>query len=236
MTDNERYYTTKVYLDRLAKGMDPLTGEDLPLDTVLNNVYVCRAFALASEVFDEVIKNGCRVTPNKDRRERLAFSITEQQRDKIVVTESPVSVTVIARRVERVLDKDVKPLVPTKITEWLESEGFLTTIVGQDGKHTRVATENGESLGIVTKEENLRGEIIKKSYYDINAQAFVVANLDKIAEQTDERRRFGDREKTEEAAEEKTEEKEKEESPAETPPEKKKKTKKKDQPSEPKSA
>ena len=123
---------------------------------------------------------------------------------------------------ERVLDKDIRPLAPTKITEWLESEGFLTTVVGADGRHTRVATENGESLGIVTKEEDLRGEIIKKNYYDINAQAFVVANLDKIAEQTDERRRFGDREKTEAKGE--TAEKEKEESPAETPPEKKKKT------------
>lgn len=234
MTDNERYYTTKIYLDRLAKGMDPLTGEDLPLDTVLNNVYVCRAFALASEVFDKVIKNGCRVTPVTDRRERLAFSITEQQRDKIVVSESPVSVTVIARRVERVLDRDVKPLAPTKITEWLEAEGFLTTVVSENGRHTRVATANGESLGIVTKDEDLRGETIKKSYYDINAQAFVVANLDKIAEQTDERRRFGDKGKEEEKEPE--EAKEKEEPQVETPPEKKKKSKKKDQPSEPKSA
>ena len=30
MTENERYYTTKIYLDKLANGMNPLTGEDLP--------------------------------------------------------------------------------------------------------------------------------------------------------------------------------------------------------------
>lgn len=213
MTDNERYYTTKIYLDKLANGMNPVTGEDLPEDTILNDIYLCRAFALAADIIEEVIRNGCRVTPIRDTRDRLPFSITEQQRGKIVMSEAPVAISVISRRVERVLDRDIRPIAPAKMTEWLEAQGLLKTLVDENGKRTRVSTEEGEKLGIVTRKESMRnGEEILKNYYDINAQAFVIANLTEIAAFTDTRIRYG------------SPEKEKEE-PKEAPPESKKKGK-----------
>ncbi|MCQ2488441.1 MAG: hypothetical protein MJ143_04100 [Clostridia bacterium] len=192
MTDNERYYTAKIYMDKLANGMNPLTGEDLPEDTVLNNVYLCRAFSLAASVLDEAIKNGCRVQPF-EKSKMLPFQIDQEQKSKIRISESPVTVTAITNRIEKVLDKDIKPLAPVKITQWLEMQGFLESKFNEEaGERSRVATEEGERLGIESRSEMLRGQMRYRTFYNINAQAFIIANLEKIAEETSQSFVFAD--------------------------------------------
>lgn len=209
MTDTERYYTTKIYLDKLANGMNPLTGEDLPEDTVLNNVYLCRAFALASSVLEEAIKNGCRVSPY-EKNKMLPFTLTEEQRSKIRVSEEPVTVTAITNRVERVLDRDVRPLAPVKVTQWLEMQGLLESKLNEEtGERARVATEEGEALGIESRNEMLRGQMRYRTFYNINAQAFIIANLEKIAEETSSSFSFADDSVSTPILEEPQEEKEK---------------------------
>ena len=42
MTELETMQRAKMYLDKLARGVDPITDRELPEDTVLNNVRICR--------------------------------------------------------------------------------------------------------------------------------------------------------------------------------------------------
>lgn len=183
MTDLERMHTTKLYLDKLANGEDPMSGEDLPGDTVLNNVYLCRAFAFASSILEEVIKNGC-VVSSKNETKR-PFTITEEQRSKIRMSEEPVVVTSITNRISAVLDRDVKRIAPFKVAEWLEREGLLERVLSEEtGRYERVATSSGEVIGIETKEATYKDMTIKKNYYNLNAQAFIIANLEAIADQS----------------------------------------------------
>lgn len=215
MTDLERIHTTKLYLDKLANGEDPINGEDLPEDTVLNNVYLCRAFAYASSILGEVIKNGGVVSKKNENRVR-PFAITEEQRSKIKLSEEPVVVTSITNRIAAVLDNDVKRIIPFKVTEWLEKEGLLERVFSDEsGRFERIATHAGEVIGIETKNGEYNGIPIKKNFYNLNAQAFIIANLEAIAGQTS----VALEEPVEESPEQKTEEK-----PA---PKKKRATKKK---------
>ena len=184
MTDLERIHTTKLYLDKLANGEDPINGEDLPEDTVLNNVYLCRAFAYASSILGEVIKNGG-VISKRDANRKNPFAITEEQRSKIRMSEEPVVVTSITNRISAVLDRDVKRIAPFKVAEWLEREGLLERVFSEEsGRYERVATPAGEVIGIETKDGEYKGITIKKNYYNLNAQAFIIANLEAIAEQS----------------------------------------------------
>lgn len=50
MTELETMQRAKMYLDKLARGIDPITGQELPEDTVLNNVRLCRCFHYVSGV------------------------------------------------------------------------------------------------------------------------------------------------------------------------------------------
>jgi hypothetical protein len=48
ITELDKQKRAKEYLDKLAEGIDPLTHEPLPQDTVLNNVRLARCFFYVS--------------------------------------------------------------------------------------------------------------------------------------------------------------------------------------------
>ncbi len=178
-TDYERCYTAKIYLEKLSNGMDPFTGDDLPEDTMLNDVYLCRTFALAADIIDLFIKNGCKINSGS-KAERQPFRITEAQKGNITLTEEEVSITTIANRINKVLDADVRKIQGFHIANWLEYEGLLTTELVA-GKRNRVPTEEGKIVGITGNLINFQGREFIKNMYNVNAQAFIIANLDDIA-------------------------------------------------------
>ena len=58
MTELEKLERARMYLDKLANGIDPLTDQELPDDTMLNNVRLARCFFYAADVLRRVIENG----------------------------------------------------------------------------------------------------------------------------------------------------------------------------------
>ena len=58
MTELETMQRAKGYLDKLALGIDPLTGREVPEDSVLNNVRLARCFFYVSDVLERLISNG----------------------------------------------------------------------------------------------------------------------------------------------------------------------------------
>lgn len=78
MTELETMQRAKMYLDKLAQGIDPISGQEIPNDSVLNNVRLARCFFYVSGILDQVIANGGRraagpVCPG-DAGEGRAFS------------------------------------------------------------------------------------------------------------------------------------------------------------------
>ena len=58
MTELETMQRAKMYLDKLAQGINPITDEEVPEDSVLNNVRLARCFFYVSGVLDQLIANG----------------------------------------------------------------------------------------------------------------------------------------------------------------------------------
>ena len=48
MTELETMQRAKMYLDKLARGIDPITDREMPEDAVLNNVRICRCLHYVS--------------------------------------------------------------------------------------------------------------------------------------------------------------------------------------------
>ena len=85
MTELEIMQRAKVYMDKLAQGIDPISDQEMPEDSVLNNVRLARCFFYVSGVLDQVIANGGNVkkTPKKD------FYVTEEELRRIAVSQEP---------------------------------------------------------------------------------------------------------------------------------------------------
>ena len=58
MDEMERLKRAKMYMDKLAQGVDPITGVQMPSDTVLNNVRLSRCFFYVAGVLGRLIDAG----------------------------------------------------------------------------------------------------------------------------------------------------------------------------------
>ena len=68
MTELEIMQRAKMYMEKLAQGIDPISDQEIPEDSVLNNVRLARCFFYVSGVLDQVIANGGKVasSPKND--------------------------------------------------------------------------------------------------------------------------------------------------------------------------
>ena len=177
MTELEKIKRAKMYIEQLANGIDPISGNELASDTILNNVRLARCFFYTAEILQWVINKG---GPSKVSKK--PFEIPEINKDLIPLSDAPLPVTYLCNNINSAVDLDVyKKLPATRITGWLVKEGFLEEIQTEEGKR-KIPTEKSDLIGI-TSEEKISW-YTRKSYiqvlYSKQAQQFVIDNLDEI--------------------------------------------------------
>lgn len=175
MTELETMQRAKMYLEQLARGINPISGQEMPEDTVLNNVRLARCFFYVSGVLDQVIANGGYVgrAPKKEE-----FTITPEQLAEVAVSEQPIRITEFVELVAATVnDPRMKKLSTTTITNWLLSKGFLETQDGPDGKSRRVPTDFGRCIGMsIQTRQGQYGEYTAV-YYSADAQRYLLDHL-----------------------------------------------------------
>ena len=175
MTELETMQRAKMYLDKLAQGIDPITGQELPEDTALNNVRLCRCFHYVSGVLDQVIANGGAVG------EKAPFTISREQMRGIPISDQPIRISEFAENISRAAgDPSRKKLKATDITNWLLAKGYLQKELGPDGKQRRVPTEQGVRCGITGQSvQGKDGPYVSISYH-ANAQCMILDHMEEI--------------------------------------------------------
>ncbi len=182
MTELEKMQRAKMYVDKLANGIDPLTDAEITGDGTLNNVRISRCLFYVSEVLGRVIDNGGEVARKVQilKSQQLPFEITAEQLASVEISEQPVGVTVITKRINEVINENIKKVAVVHISNWLVEKGYLAEEIALNKKR-KIATAKGEELGIYTVDAiSPQGLPIKKNVYDANAQKFVVANIMEI--------------------------------------------------------
>lgn len=175
MTELETMQRAKMYMDKLAQGIDPITNQEVPEDSVLNNVRLARCFFYVSGVLEQVIANGGSVGGKQRFRE---FAINPEQLSRVYLSREPVRVTQLAEMIgQAVGDPQMKRPRTTLITNWLEEKGFLEKQTGPDGKPRRVPTREGIRMGLSLElRQGQHGEY-QAVYYNMDAQRFVLDHL-----------------------------------------------------------
>lgn len=174
MTELETVQRAKMYMDQLAQGIDPISGQELPEDSTLNTVRLARCFFYVSGVLEQVIRNGGHV----GTVQKAEFSITPEQLAKVSVSAHPIRITDFSNALMQVVDSNtIKKLNATRITNWLMEKGFLAKEPTSDGKSRRVPTAAGRNLDMTTQlRQSPDGEYLA-IYYDANAQRFLLDHL-----------------------------------------------------------
>ena len=163
----------KMYLDKLAQGIDPISGQEIPNDSVLNNVRLARCFFYVSGILDQVIANVGRVISGEKN-----FYITQEEISRLQPSQEALRITQFADRItDGVHDPARKRLKATTITNWLIEKGFLEKRVDEAGKSKRLPTAAGEQLGLSVREMQGKAGLFQAVYYGANAQRFILDHL-----------------------------------------------------------
>ena len=181
MTELEIMQHAKDYLDKLAQGIDPLTGQEVPEDDVINNVRISRCLFYVSDVLRQVIENGGIQVKTVKNSEKMPFSLPFEERERYTFGEWPVTVSVITQRLNELAESEtMQRLKTTSITKFLLQSGLLFEEEGANGRKNKRPTEAGRQLGISTAVRTGQNGDYTAVVYDREAQQFILDNLDAI--------------------------------------------------------
>ena len=172
------------YILSLARGFDPLTGEEITDDSVINNVRMSRCFFYVADVLEKVIENGGEVN-RPVRKESAKYTLlTQEIIQAFPYSDTPMGINNLIKTLREMIGEHGKPLSAVQITAWLLNEGYLIENI-RSGKREKVATAKGNALGITVKEgiNAQTGIPYRMNLYDTKAQRFILENHNRILAQ-----------------------------------------------------
>ncbi|MCL2814177.1 MAG: hypothetical protein FWD23_06225 [Oscillospiraceae bacterium] len=184
MTELEKIKRAKMYIEKLANGLDPIKDIELPDDNILNNERLSRCFSYVADILRQVAENG-----GIGYVAKKPFEITEQQKRQIVFSDTPIPISAVCDNISGSIDLAVyRRLSHNKVTEWLVEKGFLKEIAAEKGTR-KTLTDKSPIIGI-TQEDRISpqyGTQYTMNLYSREAQQFIVDHLDEIMPKSNEK-------------------------------------------------
>lgn len=181
MTELEMINRAKTYIDKLANGVNPLTDEPVSENDIVNNVRISRCFFYISDLLRRFAEGGFPEAAKKGKKQ--PFIITEEQRKRFEFSETPISVSEIARRFNAAVNTEgAVQMRYSGITFWLIESGLLSVDRREDGREVKLPTAAGTELGISQEVRSGANGSYTVVVYNENAQRYIVDNIDAILE------------------------------------------------------
>ena len=172
-----------MYVQKLANGVNPTDGSEVPDGDVVNDVRISRCLFFVADVLRQVLENGGAAPAPKaeEKLRRLAFDLTFKQRERFEYSDIPITISELARRLNALIDTENMTKLPyTAISSWLTGLGLLETVTLPGGKLAKRPTEEGLENGIAVVERIGQNGPYHAVVYNAAAQHFVLDNLDAI--------------------------------------------------------
>ena len=182
MTELETMQRAKMYLDKLANGVDPLTDRPVPDSDCINQVRISRCLFYVSDVLRKVIENGGSVQKTSVVK-KIPFSISQEELSQFRFSQKPIPVSEITKRINELADLTVMTQLKYKsITEFLMQAGLLVQVQNPDGKTSKTPTDSGAAIGIISEERMGQAGTYLVIVYNLEAQQFILDHMDAILE------------------------------------------------------
>ena len=179
MTELEKMQRAKMYIDKMANGINPIDDAPAADSDMINNVWLSRCLFYVSDILRQVIDNNGVI--GKVKSSKKAFFLSADSINNFSFSKTPISVSEITKRLNDLADLEVcHKLKHSAITNWLISIGALEIRELTDGRNTKRPTEQGKELGISSeKRMGLNGEYVVV-VYSKDAQQFILDNIEAI--------------------------------------------------------
>lgn len=172
MQDINKLRHSKMYIDLLSEGVDPITNEDINVETMRNTEIInCLKYV------SEILNNRINQISAKERKKE-PFFITEEQCRELVISDNKLKISEITKEINRVTElNETKKLQASVVNDWLESIGIL--VMSDNG--SRMVTKSGNDIGITSElSQKDNGKAYYLNYYDSNAQSFIYDRINDL--------------------------------------------------------
>ena len=179
MNELDKIARAKMYLEKLANGINPLTDENVMQNDIVNNARISRCMFYVSDILRQILENGGNLKIRLP--EKSPFYITPEQLSRFEYSEYPIAISDITQRINNLIDLTViKNLKYGSITSWLVDANILEVITKPNGKTTKRPTSAGREKGIITETRIGKNGEYTAILYNRNAQRFILDNIDAI--------------------------------------------------------
>lgn len=174
--DLELLKHAKNYIEKMANGINPLTGEVVPDNDTLNNIRISRCLFFVNDILKEVLLNGGIVNP---KTKKIPFNLTLESLNKIDYNEN-LSISRFVKKINDLkMNENMEKLKAVDVCKWLVSIGLLEE-KEINNKKVKVPTEVGRNVGMY-----LEHRFAQYGEYDIvlykrEAQEFIISNFDSL--------------------------------------------------------
>lgn len=167
------------YIEKMANGINPLTGESVPDTDLINNIKISRCLFYVNSVLNEVITNN---KVPKSKTKKIPFNISREELNNFIYSDELLSISKIVKQINELTNNEnMTKLKATDVCNWLISIGLMMegTLYGRKVKRP---TETGISIGM-----SLEHRIGSYGEYDITlynktAQKFIIDNFECLQE------------------------------------------------------
>lgn len=177
MTELESMRRAKMYIDRMANGVNPIDGAPVPDEDFLNDVRISRCLFYVSDILRQVIENNGVIGSHQTTRKE--YTIPDVRR--FAFSETPITLSEVVRRLNDIIDLETYHKFNYKvIASWLIEIGALEVRSTVEGKKVKRPTSQGSALGIsVELRTGAKGEYTVV-LYNREAQQFLLDNIESI--------------------------------------------------------
>lgn len=187
MTDLEVLQRAKLYLEKLANGINPLTDLPVSEEDIVNNVRISRCLFYTADVLRQVIEQGglkAKDEPRQKRSEKKPFDLPHERRVDFAFEDEALPLSVITRKINALInEEETQRLRAKSISAWLVHAGVLQELTTETGRKEKRPTDAGMLLGVymqtVSRDD---GREFVMNLYPREAQEFILSHLDSIAE------------------------------------------------------
>ena len=124
----------KDYIDDLARGINPITKEEVDENDVINNIKISRCLLYVSDILNEAAQNGI---PKRKASEK--FDVQKIEIEKFEYSSEPQPISIIAQKINALKPEIMTKLKTTALTGWLVDIGILNVVEINGKNHKRPA-------------------------------------------------------------------------------------------------
>ena len=177
MEEKDKIVIAQDWIRKLANGINPLNGNTLKDDDVVNNVHISRCLFYVADLLGKYSER----TKKSTLLRNLPFVASAMQIDKYNYVEA-ISTSPFAKELEKLIPENMQSINYKSIVKWLIQEGFLMEgEIDSKGRTPKVPTEKGREIGIYCEQRERSGGYYLITLYNRDAQAFLLEHIEDIA-------------------------------------------------------